>query len=63
MLAAKVMALRDGRANVSFEDVRGVLTPALRHRMILNFEGQAEGVQADAIVKRIVDATPEVVAA
>ncbi|MEI7767171.1 MAG: MoxR family ATPase [Phycisphaerae bacterium] len=63
MLAAKVMALRDGRANVSFEDVRSVLTPALRHRMILNFEGQAEGVQADAIVKRIVDATPEVVAA
>jgi MoxR-like ATPase len=59
ILAAKVLALRDGRYNVSFEDVRAVLAPALRHRIILNFEGQAEGLSTDAIVKRIVDATPE----
>ena len=59
ILAAKVLALRDGRYNVAFEDVRKVLTPALRHRIILNFEGQAEGLSTDAVLKRIIDATPE----
>ena len=59
MLAAKVLALRDGRYNVSFADVRAVLGPALRHRLILNFEGQAEGVAMDTILKRIIDATAE----
>ena len=59
ILAAKVLALRDGRYNVSFEDVRKVLAPALRHRIILNFEGQAEGMSTDAIITRIVDATAE----
>ncbi len=61
MLAAKVLALRDGRYNVSFDDVRAVLSPAMRHRLILNFEGQAEGVSADLIIKKIVDGTPETV--
>ncbi len=59
ILAAKVLALRDGRYNVSFADVRAVLAPALRHRLILNFEGQAEGISGDGIIKRIVDATAE----
>jgi len=59
ILAAKVLALRDGRYNVSFEDVRKVLAPALRHRLILNFEGQAEGLSTDSLLKRIIDATPE----
>jgi MoxR-like ATPase len=59
MLAAKVLALRDGRYNVSFADVRACLSPALRHRLILNFEGQAEGVSMDVILKKIIDATPE----
>jgi MoxR-like ATPase len=59
ILAAKVLALRDGRYNVSFEDVRQVLAPALRHRLILNFEGQAEGLSTDSLLKRIIDATPE----
>ncbi len=45
-LAAKVRALLDGRYNVSFEDVRRVYLPALRHRVILNFEAQAEGDRA-----------------
>jgi MoxR-like ATPase len=44
---------------VSFADVRNVLMPALRHRIILNFEGQAEGLSTDSVVKRVVDATPE----
>jgi MoxR-like ATPase len=59
ILAAKVLALREGRYNVSFADVRNVLMPALRHRIILNFEGQAEGLSTDAVIKRIIDATPE----
>jgi MoxR-like ATPase len=59
ILAAKVLALREGRYNVSFADVRAVLGPALRHRLILNFEGQAEGVNVDTVLKRIVDATAE----
>ncbi|HVT79917.1 MAG TPA: MoxR family ATPase [Phycisphaerae bacterium] len=59
ILAAKVLALREGRYNVSFDDVRKVLAPAMRHRIILNFEGQAEGLSTDAIIKRVVDATAE----
>jgi len=52
---AKVRALLDGRFNVSVEDLRAVALPALRHRIILNFEGEAEGVTADAIVGTILD--------
>jgi MoxR-like ATPase len=62
ILAAKVLALRDGRYNVSFADVRSVLLPCLRHRIILNFEGQAEGLSTDTVIKRIIDATPEAAA-
>jgi len=61
ILAGKVLALREGRYNVSFADVRAVLAPALRHRLILNFEGQAEGIATDLIVKKVVDVTPETV--
>ena len=52
---AKVRALLEGRYNVSVEDLRAVALPALRHRIILNFEGEAEGVTADAIVGTILD--------
>src|SRR5207248_3801608 len=62
ILAAKVLALREGRYNVSFADVRNVMMPALRHRIILNFEGQAEGMSTDNVIKRVIDATPEAAA-
>jgi MoxR-like ATPase len=52
---AKVRALLDGRYNVAVEDLRAVAMPALRHRVILNFEGEAEGITADAIVRTILD--------
>ena len=42
VLAAKILALLNGRLNVSFEDVRRVAPPALRHRMLLNFEAEAD---------------------
>ena len=59
VLAAKVRALLDGRFNVSFEDVRRVYLPALRHRTLLNFEAQAEGINTDDVLLKILDAAPE----
>lgn len=58
-LAAKVRALLDGRYNVSFEDVRRVFLPALRHRVLLNFEAQAEGIGSDEVLLKILDHVPE----
>ena len=58
VLAGKVRALLDGRANVSIEDVRGVMLPALRHRVILNFEGEAEGQRPDTILQNISETLP-----
>jgi MoxR-like ATPase len=53
ILAAKVHALLQGRENVAYDDVDEVATPALRHRIILNFEGEAEGVATAQIVSDI----------
>ena len=58
-LAAKVRALLDGRYNVSFEDVRRVYLPGLRHRLIVNFEAQAEGVEADQVLLELLEKVPE----
>jgi MoxR-like ATPase len=62
LLAAKVRALVAGRANVSFEDLRALGLPALRHRLILNFEGEAEGVDPDDVVRNVLEETPELAA-
>ncbi len=56
ILAAKIMALLDGRFNVAFTDLKTAALPALRHRCVLNFEAQAEGVNPDEVVKGIVEA-------
>ncbi len=61
VLAAKVRALIDERYHVSFTDISASLLPALRHRIILNFEGQAEGLQADAVLEKIMEHTPTTV--
>ncbi len=58
-LAAKVRALLEGRFNVSFEDVRRVFLPAMRHRVILNFEAQAEGIETDHVLLEILEKLPE----
>jgi len=50
ILGGKVTALLAGRYNVAFEDLRAIASAALRHRILLNFEGQAEGVSADDVV-------------
>jgi MoxR-like ATPase len=53
ILSAKVVSIMSGRFNVAFEDIEIVAPAALRHRMILNFEGQAEGVSPDDIVAEL----------
>ncbi len=58
-LAAKVRALLEGRYNVSFEDIRRVFLPAMRHRILLNFDAQAEGVEADQVLLDILDKVGE----
>ena len=57
ILAAKVLALLEGRYNVSLEDIQAVAFPALRHRMILNFDGLADGVSVDELVETILEET------
>jgi MoxR-like ATPase len=56
ILAGKIFALLDGRYNVAFDDIRQAATPALRHRLILNFEAQAEGMNGDKIIAGILEA-------
>ncbi len=58
-LAAKVRALLDGRYHVSFEDVRRVYLPAMRHRVILNFEALAESKSTDHVLLEILEKLPE----
>ncbi len=58
-LAAKVRALLENRFNVSFEDVRRVFLPAMRHRVLLNFEAQAEGIDPDQVLLDILEKVPE----
>jgi len=59
ILAAKVLALRSGRANVAFADVEQVARPAMRHRLILSFEGHADGVEPDEIIRQVLQQTPK----
>jgi len=59
VLAAKVRSLLDARYNVSFEDLRRVYLPSLRHRILLNFEAQAEGIDPDEVLLKVLDAVPE----
>jgi MoxR-like ATPase len=59
VLASKVRALFDGRFNVSFDDIRTVAIPCLRHRLILNFEGEAEGIDTANLIQDILQHLPE----
>jgi MoxR-like ATPase len=59
LLAAKIKALFDGRFAASVDDVRASVLPALRHRVLLNFEGEAEGVKTDQVLEAILKALPE----
>ncbi|MBN1639847.1 MAG: MoxR family ATPase [Anaerolineae bacterium] len=60
ILAGKIMALLDGRYNVAYDDLRRAALPALRHRLILGFEAQAEGITADAVIEELLaEVVPE----
>jgi MoxR-like ATPase len=59
VLAGKVRALLEGRYNVSFEDIRRVYLPALRHRILLNFEAQAENIPSDLVLQHILKEVKE----
>ncbi len=59
LLAAKIRALFEGRFAASIDDVRAAALPALRHRVLLNFEGEAEGVKTDQVIEAILKAIPE----
>jgi MoxR-like ATPase len=56
VLGGKVLALRSGRFNVSIEDLKAMALPALRHRIILNFEGEAEGIDGDRLILEVLEA-------
>ncbi len=56
VLGAKVLALRAGRFAVSIDDVKTIALPVLRHRVILNFEGEAEGIEADRLLSEVLEA-------
>jgi MoxR-like ATPase len=58
VLGAKARALLDGRSVAAPDDVRAVAAPVLRHRVLLNFQAEADGVDADQIVARLIEAVP-----
>ncbi len=57
-LGAKLQAMLDGRYNASFSDVQKVYLPAMRHRVLLNFEGEAEGISTDEVLRELIEKTP-----
>jgi MoxR-like ATPase len=59
LIAAKIQALFDGRFHVGAADIQRVVKPALRHRIILNFEGEAEGVSSDQVLDELLGSVPE----
>ncbi len=59
VLGGKVRALLESRYNVAYEDIRAVAPAALRHRIILGFEADAEGIDADRLITEVVSTTPE----
>jgi MoxR-like ATPase len=61
LLGAKVRAALDGRVHVSFDDVRLTAPAALRHRILIGFEGEAEGVTSEQIVNAVIEQVSEVV--
>jgi len=61
-LAAKVRGLLDNRFHVSFGDIRSAIIPAMRHRIILNFEGEAEGITTDMVLEKVASDVPTTIA-
>jgi MoxR-like ATPase len=60
VLTAKALALFAGRINISFDDLAAAAPPALRHRILLNFEGEAEGIDVEDLIAEVIRETPTV---
>ena len=58
VLAGKAQALLAGRFAVTLDDLQGMLPPALRHRVLINFRGQAEHISSDEVTRRVLHAVP-----
>jgi MoxR-like ATPase len=58
VLAGKARALTSGRYHVTFDDIRALAHPVLRHRVLTNFHAQSEGVTSDLLVDRLLEAVP-----
>ena len=61
IIGAKVLALMNGRFNMAFADIAAIAPHAMRHRLILNFEGEAEGIQPDALIADLLQSVAQVV--
>ncbi|MFH1784328.1 MAG: MoxR family ATPase [bacterium] len=59
VLGGKSRAILEGRYNVSVEDIRNLAYPVLRHRIILNFNAEAEGINTEEVIRRLIEAVPE----
>ena len=59
ILGAKIKAILDERYHVARQDLKAIAAPVLRHRLILNFEGQAEGVGTDLVIEDLIKNLPE----
>jgi MoxR-like ATPase len=59
VLGSKIRALMEGRLNVAYDDVRAVAPPALRHRLILNFDAESSGMTADDVLQQVIADLPE----
>ena len=60
ILGAKVQALLSGRTHVDYEDIKAVARPALRHRVLVNFEGEAEGMSSDDLIGTLLEVVPDI---
>jgi MoxR-like ATPase len=58
VLAAKARALTSGRYHVTFDDIKALAHPVLRHRVLINFHAQSEGMTSDMIVDRLLESVP-----
>jgi len=59
ILGAKTKALLDGRTHVTFDDIRALALPVLRHRILINYRAEAENVSVDQVIERLIEAVPE----
>ena len=58
ILGSKARAVTQGRYHINFDDIRALANPVLRHRILLNFHAESEGITSDQVVEQLLDAVP-----